>query len=110
MFLLGFRARLFVGEWGLHGDVEEGRYRRSGVDRVCFGLRRVFQSALTASWEVGMPEMVRCPYCAEIMNAGTEGDWFVCPSCDHITITSYPSYLCSCQRCTQLRPPPHLVL
>jgi hypothetical protein len=59
---------------------------------------------------VDMFEMVRCPYCAEIMKAGTDGDWYLCPACDHVTITSYPSYLCSCERCTSLRPPPVIVL
>jgi hypothetical protein len=57
-----------------------------------------------------MPELVQCPYCAEIMRAGEDGDWFLCPSCDHATITGYPSYLCSCQECDQLRPSPTFVL
>ena len=39
-----------------------------------------------------------------------EGDWFLCPSCDHATIPSYPSYLCSCQQCDRLRPPPKFIL
>jgi len=56
------------------------------------------------------PEIIRCAYCAEIMKARTEGDWFLCPHCEHVTIPSYPSYLCSCQQCDQLRPKPRFVL
>jgi hypothetical protein len=29
-----------------------------------------------AAQGVDMPEVIRCPYCEEIMRVGTEGDWF----------------------------------
>ncbi len=56
------------------------------------------------------PEIIRCAYCAEIMKADADGKWFLCPGCDHIAIPSYLSYLCGCQQCDQLRPPPHFVI
>ena len=59
---------------------------------------------------VDTPAIIRCPYCAEIMKAGAEGGWSLCPRCDHITIQSYLSYLCSCQQCDQRRPSPSVIL
>jgi hypothetical protein len=62
-----------------------------------------------------MPKIIRCQYCFEvddfkIMSAKAEGEWFICSCCGHITIPDYPSYPCSCQKCTEVRPPPKLVL
>ena len=39
MFLMRFPGPPFIEEWGIYGNVEEGRYRRSGVGRVCLSLR-----------------------------------------------------------------------
>ena len=57
-----------------------------------------------------MAETTGCPHCAETMDAGDEGRWFVCPSCGHVTVEGYPSYRCSCKTCIERGPMPNLVV
>jgi len=77
------------------------------VTQITYGLVSVTLNSC-ATWGERLPE-VRCPYCREIMRAGEDGDWFLCSTCDHVTIAGFPSYLCTCQQCDQLRPPPAFV-
>jgi hypothetical protein len=65
--------------------------------------------------ETSMPDTIRCPYCIEGgdfkgMKVKAEGEWFLCVQFGHIAIPSHPSYLCSCPKCTERRPPPTFVL
>lgn len=50
---------------------------------------------------------VRCPYCVEdrnfkLMNARSDGEWFLCPSCGHATMPGHFDYRCNCSNCAEL--------
>src|SRR5579864_2182147 len=56
-----------------------------------------------------MATITRCPCCIEgdefkAMIGRSEGEWFLCVRCSHVTVPHDPDYQCKCARCNELGP------